>query len=166
MFSMVRHRLLLSSRSLATLGVSRYLNSFNPQAFIESLPSSYFSNDNAPQKFLRCYPEYSPEFTAVLEAFKGATCEKIEYEDSFVNLINVHTDPLARNAIPFSNFIIERSFYEELFTLIRKEKKCILSGNEGTGKSVFEFYYLYRLCQAAKHGNTSPSQCNGIYQAS
>jgi hypothetical protein len=33
----------------------------------------------------------------------------------------------------------------QLFDIVRSEKRAVLIGNAGTAKSMFQYYYLYRL---------------------
>ena len=44
-----------------------------------------------------------------------------------------------------SRFLYSRSFYPQLLHSIRKMKSTVLISNPGTGKSMFQFYYLARL---------------------
>ena len=46
-----------------------------------------------------------------------------------------------------SNCIFVRSFYKELFDRFMEEKKTVLLGNPGIGKSMFQYYLLWRLCK-------------------
>jgi hypothetical protein len=117
------------------------------------------------KKLIACEPEYSQEFTDILTGYKTAKTKKIFLDDTktdFLNFINIGIDPNSSpQPVPFSHIIIERSFYEELFRLTRKKLKVILTGNAGTGKSCFLFYYLYRLCQACETGTDLPPSLQG-----
>jgi hypothetical protein len=141
---------------------SRPLCSFQPKNFLKSVNPNYFKL--SVKKLIACGPAYSQEFTDILTAYKTAKTQKVFLDDTktdFLNFINIGIDPTTQQPVPFSHIIIERSFYEELFRLTRKQSKVILTGNAGTGKSCFLFYYLYRLCQACETGTDLPPGLQG-----
>jgi hypothetical protein len=153
----------LLSRSLNLR--SRPLCSFQPKDFLKAVNPNYFAGTNSFADLLQCNPKYSQEFTDILTGYKTAKTKKIFLDDTktdFLNFINIGIDPNSSpQPVPFSHIIIERSFYEELFRLTRKKLKVILTGNAGTGKSCFLFYYLYRLCQACETGTDLPPGLQG-----
>jgi len=56
---------------------------------------------------------------------------------------------LEESKLPFeglgSNFFFFRDFYDSLLQKIREFKRVVLLGNPGVGKSVFAYYYLWRM---------------------
>ena len=54
------------------------------------------------------------------------------------------------------NILIARDFYERLLTEIRKEEKCCLIGNPGTQKSMFQYYFIFRIMNFDKLGPLPP----------
>jgi hypothetical protein len=53
-----------------------------------------------------------------------------------------------------------RDFYNDLLAAIRNNKRSILVGNPGIGKSTFQFYYLARLLNPSKFKETLPPDWN------
>ena len=53
-----------------------------------------------------------------------------------------------------------RDFYDDLLAAIRNNKRSILVGNPGIGKSTFQFYYLARLLNPSKFKETLPPDWN------
>jgi hypothetical protein len=57
-------------------------------------------------------------------------------------------------------FLFVRDFYPNIFAEIRKRKRCVMIGNPGIGKSMFQYYYLSRLLNASKF-EPLPPDCFG-----
>ena len=143
----------------------RTLCTFDSNHFLKNLNPSYFETPYGLQDFINdCQPRYSPKFTTIFNAYKNAEIKTLnltqnnEGEDKFVKFIDLGCDPILGTLDPLqplSGIIIERSFYPDLLDIIRNQRKCILTGNAGTGKSYFEFYYLFRLIQALPNKDQS-----------
>ena len=72
---------------------------------------------------------------------------KIENLDNGVSVFTLGEDAVLPFYLEFgSNLIYARSNYPSLLKTIRSVKRTVLSSNPGVGKSMFQFYYLARIC--------------------
>jgi hypothetical protein len=72
------------------------------------------------------------------------------------------SETISKITIPFATNLPEvlyfRSFYADLLEDIIKYERVVLLGNPGVGKSLFQFFYLYRLAT----GNIGPNVYGNI----
>lgn len=85
-----------------------------------------------------------------LETLPSGDVDVISYDDK----MGVEVDSLS----PDKLFV--RKFYPDLLEAIRKNKRSVLTGNPGIGKSFFQFYYFARIMNPSLFGPLPPD-CYG-----
>ena len=109
------------------------------------------------------YSKYEPQLDGSLTVLmKGLSSCNVSNLNADVDLITLSERCLPEDSIePASQFIYIRSFYPELLKAIRKFKKVVLLSNPGTGKSMFQFYYLARLLNPTAFKDPLPPDSSG-----
>ena len=108
---------------------------------------SALSLDNLKIDDVESYKKFEPKLdtslTKLMNGLAGCNVSKLSPD---VDLITFSEGSLRSASLKSaSHFIYTRSFYPELLKMIRKYKRVVLLSNPGTGKSMFQFYYLTRL---------------------
>ena len=103
----------------------------------------YFKNVASKTKYMGLKPEESIEHISLLKALKKAKVTPIK--DSTVSLLDIDCDYIVTGRDLLKNKIYVRKFYGLLFEKLRSLERVTLIGNPGIGKSLFQYYYLYRL---------------------
>ena len=108
------------------------------------------------------YLDYNPMLSSSLtNLMKGLSDSAVRKLDSNIDLITLSECDLPNHSIETSRqFIYARSFYPELLKQIRKYKRVVLLSNPGTGKSMFQFYYLARLLNPTAFHDPLPPDSN------
>ena len=95
------------------------------------------------ESYLEYKPKLDTSLTKLMNGLAGCNFSKLSPD---VDLITLSESCLPEDTIESaSQFIYVRRFYPFLLNEIRKHDKVVLLSNPGTGKSMFQFYYLARL---------------------
>ncbi len=90
----------------------------------------------------------------LLEKLADAHIEQLEHNVTAITIDSLEASPLECVAPP-TKTLYERWWYEKLFeTIMEKDviESSVLIGTEGTSKSTFQFWVLYRILQTFHHG--------------
>ena len=119
--------------------------------------------DNLPirnkYEYLKCEPMLNADLTSLMVGLSGCTVHKLE---SDIQLITMSESALDKACVKSSRqFIYARKFYPELLKSIREKDWVVLLSNPGTGKSMFQFYYLARLLNPSVFEESLPCDSLG-----
>ena len=112
------------------------------------------------------YQELNPKLnTKLSNLLTGLSQSSVRKLDCDISLITLPVGDLGEVVTDFSKqFIYARSFYPDLLKSIRKNQRTLLISNPGTGKSIFQYYYLARVLNpsafSALNQNLPPDSMN------
>ncbi len=92
----------------------------------------------------------------LLEKLADAHIEQLEHNVTAITIDSLNPKPIECRASPKT--LYERWWYEKLLEAIMQKdlkESTVLIGSEGTSKSTFQFWFLYRILQAFHHGKCS-----------
>ncbi len=131
------HAIIRRTRITTTLFTRRNFSSlFDSKLFLKSLPTSYFEYPQCLDQFIEdCRPKYSPQFTELFNLYKNADIKELKEinngndhdneQERFVRFIDIGRHPLSLSIDPpLPGIIVERSFYPDLFKLVRNEQNA------------------------------------------
>ena len=126
--------------------------------FFSALPIDNLKIINT-ESYLKFEPTLDSSLTKLMNGLASCSVSNLS---SDVDLITLSESCLPEDTIESaSKFIYARMFYPELLKNIRKHKKVVLLSNPGTGKSMFQFYYLARLLNPAAFKDPLPPDSTG-----
>ena len=106
------------------------------------------------ESYLKFRPQLDTSRTKLMNGLAGCSVSNLS---SDVDLITLSEGYLPEFTIESaSQFIYARRFYPELLKKIRKHDMVVLLSNPGTGKSMFQYYYLARLMNPAAFKDPLP----------
>ena len=124
------------------------LRYFHNDLFKDSTSFDCFISDAQNVRFVK---------SDILEKLADAHIEQLEHNVTAITIDSLDSEPIECNASP-ANTLYERWWYEKLFEAIMQKsvkRSTVLIGTEGTSKSTFQFWFLYRILQAIHHGKYS-----------
>ena len=90
----------------------------------------------------------------LLEKLADPHIEQLEHNVTAITIDSLEARPL-ECVTPPTKTLYERWWYEKLFEAIMQKSlkpSTVLIGTEGTSKSTFQFWFLYRILQTFHHG--------------
>ena len=108
------------------------------------------------ERYLEMRPTIDRDSTALLKGLLSCTVEKnIGNAASGVSAIRFGNGYTLSNVTLRPDTLYARDFYPDLLRTVRSFHRSILLSNSGTGKSMFQFYYLARILNPAAFPNES-----------
>ena len=114
------------------------------------------------QSYEKLNPELNTKLSNLVTGLSQSSVRKLDCD---ISLITLPVGDLGEVVTDFSKqFIYARSFYPDLLKSIRKNQRTLLISNPGTGKSIFQYYYLARVLNpsafSALNQNLPPDSMN------
>ena len=126
--------------------------------FFSALPIDNLKIINT-ESYLKFEPTLDSSLTKLMNGLASCSVSNLS---SDVDLITLSESCLPEDTIESaSQFIYARRFYPELLKNIRKHKRVVLLSNPGTGKSIFQFYYLAKLLNPQAFKDLLPPDSTG-----
>lgn len=109
----------------------------------------HYSNHSSPKLIInkKLYDSFKPIRDSNIQNFVNSLSQcSVTKSENGIEVIELKGTTLPHELLESSEqFIYTRTFYPELLQRIRSYKDVVLLSNPGTGKSMFQFYYLARL---------------------
>jgi hypothetical protein len=103
-------------------------------------------------------PKEDDKWTQIVEGFSSCTVQPLAHG---VDAIRLGKGAVSDASVLAAGTIYTRPFYPALLASIRKQRKVVLLSNPGTGKSMFQFYYLARLLNPTAFKDPLPTDFYG-----
>ena len=157
---------LLCCRNVSTFVFHNIIQQITKKCLLKSssgISSTTASLDNLEvlnkDSYLKCNPELDLSLTRMLENLSNCSVSKLNSNMELIILAESITE--CESIESSQRFIYVRYFYPQLLECIRSTKRVVLVSNPGTGKSIFQFYYLARLLNPAAFEDPLPPDSSG-----
>ena len=111
----------------------------------DMVESSYEKYVKRLKKYNSLQPDVNPELCSLVDDLTACIVTQLDNEVQLITLPSGSTVFSGVVVNSSARFLYIRSFYPDLLKRVRSKWRTVLLSNPGTGKSMFQWYYLARL---------------------